>query len=115
MPLHAVHIRDVDADATRHEMFHHPDPIVQKRMMCIRMKSFGFMHEETASVIGCCCSTVGNYLNLYEESGFEGLRVLNYHKPKSKLDRHNAKLEASFRCTLPIPRNHSKGKNVKFR
>ena len=73
MPLHAVHISDADADAARYEMFHHPDPIVQKRMMCIRMKSFGFMHEEIANVIGCCRNTVGNYLNLYEESGLEGL------------------------------------------
>ncbi len=70
-------------------------------MMRIRMKSFVFMHEEIANVIGCCRNTVGNYLNLYEESGLEGLRVLNYHKPKSKLDRYNAKLEASFRADPP--------------
>lgn len=101
MPLHAVHISEADADAARYEMFHHPDPIVQKRMMCIRMKYFGFKHEEIGNVIGCCRNTVGNYLNLYEESGLEGLRVLKYHKPKSKLDRHSAKVEASFRENPP--------------
>lgn len=97
MPLQAVHISDADADAAKYEMFHHPDPIVQKRMLCIRMKHLGFKHQDIADTIGCCRNTVGNYVELYEKSGFEGLKVLNYHKPKSKLDKHNAKVEASFR------------------
>jgi transposase len=97
MPLHPVHISDADADAAKYEMFHHPDPIVQKRMLCVRMKYLRFEHEDIAETIGCCRNTVGNYLNLYEESGLEGLRLLNYNKPQSRLDRHSAKVEASFR------------------
>jgi transposase len=97
MPLHPVHISDADADAAKYEMFHHPDPIVQKRMLCMRMKYLRFEHEDIAETIGCCRNTVGNYLNLYEESGLEGLRLLNYNKPHSRLDRHSAKVEASFR------------------
>lgn len=97
MPLHTVHISEADADAAKYEMFHHPDPIVQKRMLCVRMKYLGFRHQDIGDTIGCCRNTVGNYLELYEASGLEGLKVLNYHKPKSKLDRHRAKVEASFR------------------
>ena len=97
MPLQTVHISDSDADAAKYEMFSHPDPIVQKRMLCVRMKSLGHRHQDIADVIGCCRNTVGNYQSLYGESGLDGLRVLNYHKPKSALDGHSAKVEASFR------------------
>lgn len=97
MPLHPVHISDADADAAKYEMFHHPDPIVQKRMLCIRMKALRFRHEDIADTVGCHRNTVGNVLDLYEESGLDGLRQLNYGKPKSILDRHSAKVEASFR------------------
>ncbi len=101
MPLHPVHISDADADAAKYEMFHHPDPIVQKRMLCVRMKHLRFGHQDIADTIGCCRNTVGNYLDLYEESGLEGLRLLSYNKPQSKLDRHGAKMEASFRERPP--------------
>lgn len=70
-------------------------------MLCVRMKSLGFVHQDIANLIGCCRNTVGNYLALYEDTGFEGLKVLNYRKPKSQLDTHNAKVEASFRETPP--------------
>jgi transposase len=101
MPLHPIHISKADADAAKYEMFHHPDPIVQKRMLCVRMKSLGFGHQDIADTIGCCRNTVGNHLSLYENSGLEGLKQLNYHKPESRLDRHRAKVEASFRERPP--------------
>ncbi len=40
MPLHTVHISDAVADTARYEIFHHPNPIVQKRMMCVSDKVF---------------------------------------------------------------------------
>ena len=55
-------------------------------MLCVRMKFLGYRHQDIADIMGCCRNTVGNYLRLYEESGLEGLKVLNYHKPKSALD-----------------------------
>lgn len=101
MPLHPVHISEADADAAKYEMFHHPDPIVQKRMLCVRMKYLRFEHQDIADTIGCCRNTVGNYITLYEESGMDGLKQLNYSQPESKLDRHGAKVEASFRERPP--------------
>jgi transposase len=101
MPLHLIHISDADADAAKYEMFSHPDPIVQKRMLCVRMKYLKFEHQDIADTIGCCRNTVGNYLALYEESGLDGLKVLNYTKPQSILDRYSVKVEASFRDNPP--------------
>lgn len=101
MPLQSVHISNSDADVAKYEMFSHPDPIVQKRMLCIRMKYLGYRHQAICEVVGCCRNTVGNYLALYEQSGLAGLRTLNYTGPVSELDSHEAKVEASFRAQPP--------------
>ena len=68
MPLHTVQISDADADAAKYEMFHHPDLLVQKRMLCIWLKYLGFKHQDIADILGSCRNTVGNYLRLYEAS-----------------------------------------------
>jgi transposase len=101
MPLHPIHISKADADAAKYEMFHHPDPTVQKRMLCVRMKSLGFEHQDIADTIGCCRNSVGNHLALYENDGLPGVRQLNYGKPQSKLDKHSRTLEAAFRERPP--------------
>ena len=101
MPLHPVNISKADADAAKYEMFNHPDPVVQKRMFCLRMKALGFEHQDIADTLGCCRNTIGNYLSLYEASGLDGLKLLDCHQPKSKLDKHRPKVEASFREQPP--------------
>jgi hypothetical protein len=42
-----------------------------------------------------------NYLRFYEDSSFEELRMLNYRKLQSKLDKCHAKVEASFKEHTP--------------
>jgi Transposase and inactivated derivatives len=101
MPLHTVHISDADADAARYEMFRHPDPIVQKRMFCLRLKYRGYENQAIADIVEVSRNTVGNYLRIYEQSGFEGLKVLHYRGPVSKLDKHQPTVEASFRQEPP--------------
>jgi len=97
MPLHPVHISKADADSARYEMFGSPDLIVQRRMLCLRMKSLGFAHHDIADVIGCSRNTIGNYVTLYEQSGIEGIRQLKHHRPESELDGHKTLVAASLR------------------
>ena len=95
MPLRIVHICQADADAAKYDMFHHPDPLVQKRALCLHMKALNFKHEAIAQVLGCNRGTVANYLDLYELSGYQGFMVA-YNKPESALDAHWSRVEASF-------------------
>jgi hypothetical protein len=82
--------RQASADDVKYDIFRHPTPIVQKRILCFLMKSLRLLHKDIVDVTGCCCNTEGNYLNLYKASGFEGLKVLNYRKPMSQLEADNA-------------------------
>jgi transposase len=96
MPLRNVHICHADADAAKYDMFHHPDPLAQKRALCLHMKHLNFEHSAIAKVLGCNRGTVANYLDLYESAGYQGLTSSAYHKPVSTLDAHRPTIEASF-------------------
>lgn len=101
MPLRIVHICQADADAAKYDMFNHPDPLVQKRALCLYMKFLNFEHDAIARVLGCNRGTVANYLDLYEFGGYEGLSCIAYNTPSSDLDTHRFSLEASFRQCPP--------------
>lgn len=101
MPLRIVHICQADADAAKYDMFHHPDPLVQRRALCLRLKALNFEHEAIAKVLGCNRGTVANYLDLYESGGYEGLSCVAYNSPCSDLDAHRISIEASFRQQPP--------------
>lgn len=95
MPLRIVHISQADANAAKYDMFNHPDLLVQKRTLCLYMKSLDFEHQAISKVLGCNRGTVANYLNLYESAGYQGFMVA-YNKPQSALDAHRPQVEASF-------------------
>lgn len=101
MPPRLIHISEADAKAARYEFLNYPEPIVQKRMLCLRLKYRGYQNQEIADILEISRNTVGNYLALYASEGIEGLKTLNYRGPVSKLDRHQPKVEASFREQAP--------------
>ena len=101
MPPRTVHISQADGTAAKYEFLNHPDPIVQKRMLCLRLKYRGYENQAIADIVEVSRNTIGNYLRIYEQSGFEGLKVLHYQGPVSKLDKHQPKVESSFRQAPP--------------
>lgn len=101
MPPRIVHISEADANAAKYEIWNHPEPIVQKRMHCLRLKYRGYENQAIADLLEISRNSVGNYLSLYEKCGLEGLKTLNYRGPVSKLEKHQPKVEASFRLQPP--------------
>lgn len=101
MPLRTISISEADADDAKYEMIHHPDALVQQRMLCLRMKYSGHKNKDIAKVLGVSRNTIGNYLTLYLLSGLEGLKTLNYNQPQSALDKHELRVETSFRQHAP--------------
>jgi transposase len=101
MPPRTVYISEADATAAKYEFSHHPEPKVQQRMLCLRLKYRGYENQAIANIMEISRNTVCNYLTLYEQTGLEGLKTLNYQGPVSKLDRHQPKVETSFRQQPP--------------
>lgn len=80
-----------------YERYHHPVPLVQRRMEVLWLKSHGLSHELIAKLAGISENTMREYFQLYEEGGTEKLKEVNFYRPESKLNDHITSLEAYFR------------------
>jgi transposase len=88
--------------ALNYERYHHPDPIVQRRMETLWLKSHNMLpHEWIAKLAGISENTLRDYFALYQEGGIEKLKETHWHRPVSALDSHAPSLEAYFRANLP--------------
>ena len=88
-------------DILNHERYHHPVPLVQRRMEVLWLKSHGLPHARIAQLGGVSENTVREYFQLYEAGGVEKLKEVHWHRPGSALHDHTTTLEAHFRANPP--------------
>lgn len=87
--------------ALNYERYHHPVPLVQRRMEVLWLKSHGLPHELIAKLAGISENTMREYFQLYAEGGLEKLKEVNFYRPESELNAHIRSLEAYFRAHPP--------------
>jgi hypothetical protein len=63
-------------DALNSERYHHPVPLVQRRMEALWLKSHGLPHGQIAQLVGITENTLRDYFQLYREGGAEGLKAV---------------------------------------
>ena len=84
-----------------HERYHHPVPMVQRRMEALWLKSHGLSHEQIARLVGVSENTIRDYFLLYQAGGLDKLKEVNLYRPTSELDAHITSLEEYFRTHPP--------------
>lgn len=84
-----------------YERYHHPVPLVQRRMEVLWLKSHHLPHEQIAKLGGISENTMREYFQLYAEGGVEKLKEVHFYQPESELVQHVASLEAYFRANPP--------------
>ncbi len=90
-----------ELDLIKHERFHHPEPIVQKRMEVLWLKYHGETHERIAILAGVGRATVQRVLNLFWDGNLDHVRTVNWHKPTSALEAHRETIATAFRKQPP--------------
>jgi len=83
------------------DRFHHPHPLVQRRMEVLWLKAHGETHERIAELAGLSRATVQRVLDLYEAGGILAARTFHWKIPVSALAPHGPLLEAEFRERPP--------------
>jgi hypothetical protein len=68
-------------DTLNYERYHHPVPLVQRRMEVLWLKSHGLPHEQIAQLGGISENTLREYFRLYAEGGVEKLKEVNFYRP----------------------------------
>lgn len=84
-----------------YERFHHPLPMVQRRMEALWLKSHGLPHGQIARLVNISENTLRDYLQLYQDGGVARLKEVAIQGPDSVLQEHYASLEAYFRVHPP--------------
>jgi transposase len=84
-----------------YERFHHPVPMVQRRMEALWLKSHGLPHGQIARLVNITENTLRDYFQLYVEGGVERLKEVAVQGPESALQEHYTSLEAYFRAHPP--------------
>jgi len=87
--------------ALNYERYHHPLPLVQRRMEALWLKSHGLAHGQIAQLVNITENTLRAYFQLYLEGGVEQLKEVAIQGPESALQEHYASLEAYFRANPP--------------
>lgn len=87
--------------ALNYERYHHPVPLVQRRMEALWLKSQGLPHGQLAQLVGITENTLRDYFQLYLEGGVEGLKAVAIQGPVSALQAPYPSLEAYFRAHPP--------------
>ena len=88
-------------EALNYERYHHPVPLVQRRMEALGLKSHGLPHGQIAQLVGITENTLRDYFQLYQDGGGEKLKEVVVQRPESALQVHYASLEAYFRAHPP--------------
>ena len=92
---------EADKHALNHERYHHPHPRIQQRMEALGLKSQGLPHHQIATLCAISGNTLRAYLKLYQASGMEALKQLNFYRPQSLLSEQRETLAAHLRAPPP--------------
>jgi len=84
-----------------YERYHHPIPLVQRRMEVLWLKSHDLPHHLIAQLAGISENTMRDYFQLYAAGGLEKLKEVQFYRPQSELENHITSLEAYFQANPP--------------
>ena len=92
---------DHEIEQLRYERYHHPHPRVQQKMEALLLKSQGLPHQVIAACVGVCENTLLAYFRAYQDGGIDALKQINFYRPSSVLELHQATIETYFRDHPP--------------
>lgn len=85
-----------DLDVIRYQRYHHPDPVIRKRMTILWHKHHGLPHHCIATLSDAAPNTVTGTLRTYLEKGLSGVQERKFNHPSSSLDPYRDQLIMHF-------------------
>ena len=79
-----------------YERYHHPHPLVQRKMEVLYLKSQGIKHKEICNLCKITKTTLTKYIRQYQLGGVEELKKLSYKGQPSELNQHSDILKEYF-------------------
>ncbi len=89
-------ITEADKSVLAVQRYSHPHPLVQRKMEVLWLKSQDVSNEKILQLASISRATLFRYYNDFREGGIEKLEQINFHQPKSRLEKYTSSLEAYF-------------------
>jgi len=105
-----IKISDAEIQRLNYERYYYPIPLIQKRIHAVYYKSLGKSNNEIGVLTSLNRETVGDWVRIYLENGFEALCRLNYGTNKSELENHAVSILSSFTERPPMSTNEAKSR-----
>ena len=71
------------------QRYHHPHPLVQRKMEAIYLKSQGVKHKDIYKLCKISKTTLTKYIRQYQKGGIEELKKIEYKGQASKLNQYS--------------------------
>jgi len=94
-------LTEAERKALDYERYHHPHPLVQRKMEVVWLKSQGKAAQEISQLANVGVSTAYRYLAEYRAGGLESIKQVNLYRPQSELVGQQRTIEADFRAHPP--------------
>lgn len=80
-----------------YERYHYPCPIVQKRLHAVYIKASTLLSNKKISIIvGVHPNSVGKWITIYKQNGFDDLCKISYHRNQSLLEKESVSIKELF-------------------
>jgi transposase len=95
--MQRITLSAADLAAVAHERYHHPEPLVQRKMEVLWLKHHGLPHHDIARLAAVSRASVTRYLRQFLQGGLAVIRRFPWKGRRGQLDDHRASLEERFR------------------
>jgi transposase len=85
----------------KHDRYHHPHPLVQRKMEALWLKSNDLPHGLICKLTDISEKTLTRYLTEYNEGGVEKTQEIRFRRPKSQLTEHEGTIKEYFMKNPP--------------
>jgi transposase len=96
-----INFSEEEINELNYQRYHHPHPLVQKKMEALYLKSQRLSHQEICRLCRISRTTLSLYLKTYKNGGIESLKQIFYKGQPSQLNQHQKTIEEEFRQNPP--------------
>ena len=91
-----------------YERYYYPCPFVQKRLHCIYIKAaLNYSNEKIAQLMDAHRNSISEWINTYQQGGYDAIVQVGYGTNKSELEMHAASIKELFTTHPPRSLNEA--------
>ena len=96
-----INFAEEDIKKLHYQRYHHPHPLVQKKMEAIYLKSQEVTHKDICKLCQISKTTLTKYIRQYQLGGVEELQRIEYKGQSSELNQYSGQVEEYFKIHPP--------------